>query len=189
MSCGCYGGDAEYNNLCNADTPYPQISSESVPSLIGNLTLALYGEFTKSVDQATGRIVWNVPCTPQATPIRGIAPNAGEGMICYIARVLNTLPQVARAWMSASLVVGAVTVGASYGMSVTKTGTGQYSVVFSTPMSAPQYATQISIGRASSQTTGFVVSAKTTSGFTLTIYGNGSAQDISGDLNILIHAN
>lgn len=91
MSCGCYGGDAEYNNLCNADTPYPQISSESVPSLINNLTLALYGSYTKSVDQATGRIVWDVPCTPTTSPIGGLAPLDGEGMLCYVARALNTL--------------------------------------------------------------------------------------------------
>lgn len=88
MSCGC---DSEYNNLCNADTPYPQISSESVPSLIDNLTLALYGSYTKSVDQATGRIVWDVPCTPESSPIGGLTPLAGEGMLCYVARALNTL--------------------------------------------------------------------------------------------------
>lgn len=92
MSCGCSdGGNSEYNNYCNADTPYPQVSNESVPSLINNLTLALYGSYTKSVDQATGRIVWDVPCTPQTSPIGGLEPLEGEGMLCYVSRALNTL--------------------------------------------------------------------------------------------------
>ena len=92
MSCGCSdGGNSEYNNYCNADTPYPQVSNESVPSLINNLTLALYGSYTKSVDQATGRIVWDVPCTPQTSPINGVPPLDGEGMLCYVLRALNTL--------------------------------------------------------------------------------------------------
>jgi hypothetical protein len=92
MSCGCSdGGNSEYNNYCNADTPYPQVSNESVPSLINNLTLALYGSYTKSVDQATGRVVWDVPCTPQTSPIGGLEPLEGEGMLCYVSRALNTL--------------------------------------------------------------------------------------------------
>jgi len=92
MSCGCSdGGNSEYNNYCNADTPYPQVSNESVPSLINNLTLAIYGSYTKSVDQATGRIVWDVPCTPQTSPIGGLEPLEGEGMLCYVSRALNTL--------------------------------------------------------------------------------------------------
>lgn len=88
MSCGCNGGDSEYNSFCNADTPYPQVSSESVPSLISNLTLALYGEFTKSIDQATGRIIWDVPCSPELTPIPGFPALPGEGLLCYITRAI-----------------------------------------------------------------------------------------------------
>jgi len=189
MSCGCNGGDSEYNNLCNADIPYPQISSESVPSLISNLTLALYGVFTKSIDQATGRIVWNVPCTPQANPIRNIEPLDGEGMLCYIARALDELPQMSRAWINASLLSGVVTVGASLGATITKTGVGVYSVAFSQPLASAQYCETITIGRISANTTGFAVSAKTASGFTLTIASNGVPEDVSASLNIVVYSN
>jgi len=94
MSCGCgsdYGSSDGYNGVCDTDTPYPSISHESVPSLIDNLVIALYGSFTKQIDPATGRIVWNVPCTPTTQGIGGITPNAGEGMLCYVARALNEL--------------------------------------------------------------------------------------------------
>jgi hypothetical protein len=94
MSCGCgsdYGSSDGYNGVCDTDTPYPSISHESVPSLIDNLVNALYGSFSKQIDPATGRIVWNVPCTPTTQGIGGITPNAGEGMLCYLARALNEL--------------------------------------------------------------------------------------------------
>jgi hypothetical protein len=94
MSCGCgsdYGYSDGYNGVCDTDTPYPSISHESVPSLIDNLVNALYGSFSKQIDPATGRIVWNVPCTPTTQGIGGITPNAGEGMLCYVARALNEL--------------------------------------------------------------------------------------------------
>jgi hypothetical protein len=94
MSCGCgsdYGSSDGYLGVCDTDTPYPSISHESVPSLIDNLVNALYGSFSKQIDPATGRIVWNVPCTPTTQGIGGITPNAGEGMLCYLARALNEL--------------------------------------------------------------------------------------------------
>ena len=100
MSCGC---DDSYNSYpyggaCRADVPYPQVSHESVPSLIDNLATALYGGFynpatntgyiTKSV--VNGRIVWSIPCDPNNTStINNIPRNSGEGLLCYIMRALN----------------------------------------------------------------------------------------------------
>ena len=84
MSCGC-------NNTSTAcpDVPYPTISSESVPSLIDNLVYALYGTINKSVNN--GRVVWDIPCDPTSSPaeVSGIPREEGEGLLCYIIRVLN----------------------------------------------------------------------------------------------------
>jgi Pectate lyase superfamily protein len=95
MSCGCgdntpFGGNDAYNNYCNADTPYPIASAESVPSLISNLTLALYGEIQKDVSQ--GKVVWIIPCDPSNTAyINSLPRNPGEGLMCYFLRYFNTV--------------------------------------------------------------------------------------------------
>ena len=87
MSCNC--NNSTYSNTCCPDTPYPQVSHESVPSLIDNLVYALYGEITKSV--VNGRVVWNIPCDPTADPatIDGFPRLPGEGLLCYIIRYFN----------------------------------------------------------------------------------------------------
>ena len=76
------------SNVCRQDIPYPQISSESVPSLISNLVYALYGTISKSV--VDGRIVWDIPCDPNNTAeIDDIPREEGEGLLCYLIRVFN----------------------------------------------------------------------------------------------------
>jgi len=92
MSCGCNSGyeDGVYQGTCDADTPYPIISHESVPSLIDNLVAALYGQIEKNV--TSGKIVWTIPCDPNnTTSVAGIARNQGEGLLCYILRVFATI--------------------------------------------------------------------------------------------------
>jgi hypothetical protein len=92
MSCGCNSGyeDGVYQGTCDADTPYPIISHESVPSLIDNLVSALYGTIEKNV--SSGKIVWTIPCDPNNTAsVAGIARNQGEGLLCYILRVFETI--------------------------------------------------------------------------------------------------
>jgi hypothetical protein len=91
MSCGCNSGydNGVYESTCNADTPYPIISHESVPSLIDNLVAALYGQIEKNV--TSGKIVWTIPCDPNNTAsISGIPRNAGEGLLCYFIRVFDS---------------------------------------------------------------------------------------------------
>lgn len=81
MSCGC-------NNNSNAcpEVPYPQMSTESVPSLIENLVYALYGTINKSV--VNGRVVWDIPCDPNNTAeIDSIPREEGEGLLCYLIRL------------------------------------------------------------------------------------------------------
>lgn len=88
MSCNC--NNSTYSNTCCPDTPYPQVSPESVPSLISNLVNALYGEITKSV--VDGRVVWNVPCDPNNTAeIDGFPRLPDEGLLCYIIRYFDVL--------------------------------------------------------------------------------------------------
>lgn len=85
-----------YNNVCRQDIPYPQVSPESVPSLIDNLVTALYGAFynpqtgqgyvTKSV--VDGRVVWTPACDPNnSAEVDGVPRNNGEGLLCYILRI------------------------------------------------------------------------------------------------------
>jgi len=76
------------NSICRADTPYPSVSQESVPSQIDNLTNALYGSITKTVQN--NRVIWNIPCDPTlSSSINGIPRNTNEGLLCYIMRALN----------------------------------------------------------------------------------------------------
>ena len=89
MSCGCSGGDS-YNDYCNSDTPYPQVSPESIPSLISNLIHALYGEIQK--DASSGVVRWVVPCDPSNTAeLPNIPRNEAEGLLCYLLRVASAV--------------------------------------------------------------------------------------------------
>jgi len=78
------------NGPCCPDTPYPQVSHESVPSLIDNLVNALYGTITKCVKN--GRVIWNIPCDPSTSPATyaGVPREPGEGLLCYIIRLGNS---------------------------------------------------------------------------------------------------
>lgn len=98
MSCDCNSPFYNGVNACGAEIPYPQVSHESVPSLIDNLVAALYGGFynpqtqtgfiTKSV--VNGRIVWNIPCDPNNTAeISWLPRESGEGLLCYLIRAFN----------------------------------------------------------------------------------------------------
>ena len=85
MSCGCEDGNT-YQSLCNTDTPYPQVSPESVPSLISNLVYALYGTIQKDV--TSGTVQWIIPCDPNNTASIPVLPREeGEGLLCYILRI------------------------------------------------------------------------------------------------------
>jgi hypothetical protein len=82
------GSSSSYVGACRKDIPYPSVSSESVPSLIDNLVYALYGTINKSV--INRRVVWNIPCDPNNTALINNIPRlAGEGLLCYIIRVLD----------------------------------------------------------------------------------------------------
>jgi hypothetical protein len=92
MSYGC--NNSYYSSTCCPDTPYPQVSHESVPSLIDNLVYALYGTITKTV--VNGRVVWDIPCDPTADPaaIVDFPRLEGEGLLCYIIRYFNAFPAI-----------------------------------------------------------------------------------------------
>jgi len=78
------------NSLCNTDTPYPQVSHESVPSLIDNLVYSLYGGIVKKIK--SGRVAWCVPCDPARNPsnIQNFPREQGEGLLCYILRFFQS---------------------------------------------------------------------------------------------------
>lgn len=86
MSCNC--NNSTYSNTCCPDTPYPQVSPESVPSLISNLVYALYGTINKTV--VNGRVVWDIPCDPNNTAEADSIPREeGEGLLCYLIRLFD----------------------------------------------------------------------------------------------------
>ena len=93
MSCDCNNTYCQtcYPNNCDTccpEIPYPQISSESVPSLIDNLVYALYGVINKSV--VDGRVVWEIPCDPNNTTEIFDQPRlTDEGLMCYFIRLAN----------------------------------------------------------------------------------------------------
>ena len=100
MSCGCDSGydDGAYG-ICVPDIPYPNVSHESVPSLMDNLVSALYGTFFDPTTQtgyikkyiSNGKIVWDIPCDPSNTAsIPGVDRYQGEGLLCYILRVFQS---------------------------------------------------------------------------------------------------
>ena len=84
MSCNC--NISTYSSTCCPEVPYPQISSESVPSLIDNLVYALYGTINKSI--VNGRVVWDIPCDPNnSSEVEQIPREEGEGLLCYLLRL------------------------------------------------------------------------------------------------------
>jgi hypothetical protein len=84
MSCG--SNNSTYSNTCCPDVPYPTISAESVPSLIGNLVYALYGTINKTI--INGRVVWDIPCDPNnSAEVEQIPREEGEGLLCYLLRL------------------------------------------------------------------------------------------------------
>ena len=93
------------NSICRADTPYPSVSQESVPSQIDNLTNALYGAITKTVQN--NRVIWNIPCDPNhSAEFFNLPRGSGEGLMCYIMRVLNA---VIASGNSSSQIAGGIT--------------------------------------------------------------------------------
>jgi hypothetical protein len=77
------------SSTCCPDVPYPSVSPESTPSLIGNLVYALYGTINKSI--VDGRVVWDIPCDPTDNPVTidGFPRLPGEGLLCYIIRYFD----------------------------------------------------------------------------------------------------
>jgi len=75
-------------STCCPDVPYPSVSPESVPSLIGNLVYALYGTINKTI--INGRVVWDIPCDPNNTAEADSIPREeGEGLLCYLLRLFD----------------------------------------------------------------------------------------------------
>lgn len=75
------------SDVCRQDIPYPIVSQESVASILGNLTSALYGTITKTV--VDGRVVWSTCDVNQQATVFGIPRNAGEGLMCYFLRAFQ----------------------------------------------------------------------------------------------------
>jgi hypothetical protein len=84
VGCGCIGGNGSYPN-CNGN-----VSEETVSSWLNNLTTNLFGTVTKSLS-STGGVVWSGYCNPNTYGLIGYPRNTGEGLLCYITRILGIL--------------------------------------------------------------------------------------------------
>lgn len=89
MSCGC-------SNIPNCDGQNPQApgddSIESMASQTANLITTLLGTFTKTT--INGRSTWSSVCSPYSTGIPGYPMNEGEGLICYMLRILPLITAI-----------------------------------------------------------------------------------------------
>lgn len=83
---GYYGGGGCQPTPCSPSLP----QQESVGSQMQNLETALFGAFTINI--VNGRGVWSQTCTG-SSPIPGYTQNAGEGYICFLLRVMNSIRQ------------------------------------------------------------------------------------------------
>ena len=120
MSCDCngpFGQNSAYSSACVPEVPYPSVSAESVPSLISNLTQALYGTIQKSV--VGGKVVWTT-CDPnQSATVFGIVRNPGEGLMCYFLRALQASSIVGATGYQGSTGIGATGYQGSTGAGAT----------------------------------------------------------------------
>src|SRR5208337_3023378 len=77
--CGC--GDREAHGACRGVEP--------LPSVIANFITAFFGTITQTQDPVTHKWTWVLPCDLDAG-IPGFPRIAGEGLACYLARILST---------------------------------------------------------------------------------------------------
>lgn len=92
FDCGCNGWP---NNGCGCDNQIPACTptlpqQESTASQLQNLANKLFGPF--QVALVNGRGIWTGLCSALST-VPGYPQNAGEGMICYLIRVITSLIQ------------------------------------------------------------------------------------------------
>lgn len=123
MSCGCDdNSNGAYYGLCNTDTPYPSVSAESVPSLISNLTYALYGQIQKDV--SSGVVKWIIPCDPNNSLEVPGYPRNEAGLLCYLLTVAaGIVGQNVLATASAPKTFTTADLGATWLISATSTPT------------------------------------------------------------------
>lgn len=82
MGCNCH----QQVHCSGPSGPNP--NCESLPSALDNFVAAFFGSVTKTV--VNGRIVWTLPCDlGSSEPITGHPRNEGEGLACYITRILG----------------------------------------------------------------------------------------------------
>lgn len=66
----------------------PDAANESVESTLANFIDAFFGSLTKTV--VDGEVVWTLPCDLD-TGIEGYPRNEGEGVACYLLRVMEEI--------------------------------------------------------------------------------------------------
>ena len=120
--------DTSINSTCRKDIPYPSVSQESVPSILNNLTYALYGTVTKTV--VNRQVVWTT-CDPNLSmTLFDIARNPGEGLLCYFIRALQYQNFVGPQGPAGTIAINSTTTTLpGTNASVTNTGTPEAAVL------------------------------------------------------------
>lgn len=74
----------------NCNPCAPQLTTtESLSSEIQNLSIKLFGEFTKTI--VDGRAVWGTLCSPDTDGVSCLSKSPDEGFICYLLRLMSTV--------------------------------------------------------------------------------------------------
>lgn len=63
------------------------VTLESVASQLQNQTQMLFGTVEKSI--VNGRAVWTTPCQPESAAALCLGREDGEGLLCFLLRVIN----------------------------------------------------------------------------------------------------
>lgn len=83
MTCGC---NPPSEQQCDPCAP-ALLTQESVASWLNNLTLALFGTVTKTIEN--GRAVWSQPCSPEIAALTVDPIAVGQGTLCYILQLFQ----------------------------------------------------------------------------------------------------
>jgi hypothetical protein len=76
-------------NPCNPSGGYSENGTETLGSQIQNLISTLLGTVTTTI--VNGQVVWITPCDPNGDGVECFPRNTGEGLICYLLRLMDSM--------------------------------------------------------------------------------------------------
>ena len=84
MSCSCNCNPCSCEDQCDP-------ANEPLSSALNNFIISFFGTITKSC--VDGSVVWALPCDLDTEAVPGFPRVAGEGVACYLARIMSSINQ------------------------------------------------------------------------------------------------